>query len=74
MKKQLTSKSKYNHLYPRKPLHAAPEFFALWADGHARQFSESRLYFTDRDGSHVWMLPPNIDDGHEMVAPIRMRD
>ncbi|NLD42410.1 MAG: hypothetical protein GX657_02830 [Chloroflexi bacterium] len=55
--KQLTTRSAYNHTYMRKPVNAHPDFYALWADGHARQPSESHLYFTDRDGSHVWRLP-----------------
>jgi hypothetical protein len=71
MEKQLTKDSKYNHYYPRKPLNAHPDFFALWADGHAREPSESRLYFTDREGSAVWMLPPDIEGDDEMVDPIR---
>jgi hypothetical protein len=69
--KQLTNNSKYNHYYPRKPLNAHPDFFALWADGHAREPSESRLYFTDREGSAVWMLPPDIEGEADMVEPIR---
>jgi hypothetical protein len=71
MEKQLTRNSKYNHLYPRKPLGAHPDFFAFWADGHGRQPSESRLYFTDRAGSAVWMLPPQINGDGEMVDPLR---
>lgn len=55
--KQLTVKSKYNHTYCRRPLNAHPDFYALWADGHGRQPSESRLYFTNRSGDHVWRLP-----------------
>ncbi len=55
--KQLTRDSPRNHTYARRPLNAAPAFYALWADGHARQPSESCLYFADREGSHVWRLP-----------------
>jgi hypothetical protein len=43
--RQLTSASSYNHAYVRKPLNAYPGFYALWADGHGREPSESRLYF-----------------------------
>lgn len=70
--RQLTSDSEFNHYYPRKPLHAHPDFFALWADGHARQPSESRLYFTDRAGEQVWMLPPEIQGDALLVEPIRV--
>lgn len=61
MKKQLTRDSKYNHTYCRKPLNARPDFYALWADGHGREVSESRLYFTNRDGDHVWRLPVHME-------------
>ena len=55
--KQLTHDSKLNHTYARRPLNAQPDFYALWADGNPRQPSECRLYFTDREGTHVWRLP-----------------
>ncbi len=57
--RRLTSNSPYNHGYCRRPLHAQPDFYAFWADGHARQPSESRLYFCDREGN-VRMLPPKM--------------
>jgi len=56
--KQLTRNSSRNHTYARKPVHAHPDFYALWADGDAKQPSESQLYFTDKEGTHVWRLPP----------------
>ncbi len=59
--KQLTRDSEFNHTYMRRPVNAHPDFYAFWADGHARQQSESRLYFTDRDGTHVWRLPMTMD-------------
>jgi hypothetical protein len=59
--KQLTHNSQYNHTYPRRPVNAQPDFYALWADGHAREPSPCRLYFTDREGSHVWRLPTKMD-------------
>ncbi len=59
--KQLTRDSKFNHSYARRPLHAQPEFYALWADGHARQPSASSLYFTDKEGTQVWRLPAKME-------------
>ena len=59
--KQLTHESPFNHTYVRRPVNAHPDFYALWADGHARQKSESRLYFTNRKGDHVWRLPQTIE-------------
>jgi len=63
MLRQLTRGSEFNHTYPRRPLHAQPDFYALWADGDARKASESRLYFTDREGTHVWRLPARFEAG-----------
>ncbi|MCA9124103.1 MAG: BNR-4 repeat-containing protein [Planctomycetaceae bacterium] len=68
----LTSGSTMNHTYVRHALNAHPDFYALWADGHGRQPSESNLYFSNRDGV-VFVLPRNIkgDAGAapELVVP-----
>ena len=58
--KQLTRGSRLNHGYCRRPINAHPDFYALWADGHGRKPSASRLYFTNRDGDHVWRLPEKM--------------
>lgn len=58
--KQLTRDSPRNHTYARRPLDAHPDFYALWADGHGRQPSESLLYFTNQRGDHVWRLPDKM--------------
>ncbi len=54
--KQFTKNSPYNHTYARRPLNAHPDFYAIWADGHARQPSQSCLYFCDKQGN-VRVLP-----------------
>jgi hypothetical protein len=59
--KQLTHDSPRNHTYVRRPLNAHPDFYALWADGNAREPSESFLYFTNQNGDHVWRLPSKMD-------------
>lgn len=59
-RKQLTRNSSRNHTYARRPLHAQPDFYALWADGDPRRPSESRLYFTNQKGDHVWRLPATM--------------
>ncbi len=59
--KQLTHDSKLNHTYPRRPVEANPQFYVLWADGNPLRRSESHLYFTDREGTHVWRLPSKMD-------------
>jgi hypothetical protein len=59
--KQLTRDSRFNHTYARRPLNAHPQFYALWADGNPLERSKSRLYFTNRNGSHVWRLPEKME-------------
>ncbi len=66
--RQLTAGSKYNHTYVRRPVNAHPDFYALWADGHGRQPSESSLYFCNRDGD-VFVLPRQMSD--EWAVPLR---
>jgi hypothetical protein len=58
--KQLTHGSPRNHNYPRRPLRAQADFYALWADGNPLQPSESSLYFTNARGDHVWRLPSTM--------------
>jgi hypothetical protein len=60
--KQLTHDSKWNHTYPRRPVDAQPPFYSLWADGHPLERSASQLYFCDREGSHVWRLPAQMNE------------
>lgn len=57
--KQLT-RGTLNHTYVRRPVHAHPGFWALWADGSPLAPSPSSLYFTDRDATHVWRLPTHM--------------
>lgn len=64
--KQLTSSSRHNHGYCRRPVGAHADFYAIWADGHGRQPSESRLYFCDQAGN-VRQLPPQM--GAEFAKP-----
>lgn len=59
MTKQMTSNSPYNHTYARRPMNAHPDFYAIWADGHGRQPSASRIYICDFEGN-VFLLPPTM--------------
>jgi hypothetical protein len=68
-KKQLTAGSEYNHNYMRRPVDAHDGFYAFWADGHAREPSESRLYFADKEGI-VSMLPPVMEEEFARPIPI----
>ncbi len=58
--KQLTSNSEFNHAYVRRPINAHPGFYGFWADGHGRQLSKSRLYFSDIEGN-VFKLPEKMN-------------
>lgn len=58
--KQMTPNSRFNHTYARRPVNAHPGFYAFWADGGTLGETESHLYFTDRDGTHVWRLPAEM--------------
>jgi hypothetical protein len=71
MVRQLTRNSEFNHTYVRRPVNAHPDFYAFWADGHARQPSESRLYFCDQSGERVWRLPPSMDEEFARPEPVR---
>ncbi len=65
--KELTSNSRYNHGYVRRPKAAADAFYGFWADGNPERLTQSKLYFTDSDGN-VWELPYNMEE--EWAAPI----
>ncbi|MEZ6138176.1 MAG: BNR-4 repeat-containing protein [Pirellulaceae bacterium] len=66
--KQLTQNSPMNHGYVRRVLNAHADFIGIWTDGHGRQPSNSRLYFTNVDGD-VFQLPEVMHEDHE--RPIR---
>ncbi len=53
----LTRNSARNHTYVRRPLNAAPRFFAFWADGDARRVSPVRLYRYDAQSDAIHQLP-----------------
>ncbi|MGX5816731.1 BNR-4 repeat-containing protein [Chitinophaga lutea] len=67
---QLTRKSPRNHGYVRRPLHAHPDFYALWADGDADRLSRSQLYFSDKKGQ-VYLLP--FDMKEAVVKPVKVK-
>jgi hypothetical protein len=71
LSRQLTHSSLQNHTYVRRPVNAHPDFYALWADGHARQPSASSLYFTNKTGTKVWRLPTMMTNA--FARPERIR-
>mgnify|MGYP002682987269 FL=1 len=68
----LTGSSEFNHTYARRPVNAHPGFYAFWADGHGRQPSESRLYFSDKEGN-VSVLPRKMNGPFEKPARAGLR-
>ena len=68
--KTLTYDSLRNHTYARRPVNAHPGFYTFWADGHTLEPSESRLYFTDREGSQVWRLPEAMSGDSAPPEPV----
>ncbi len=62
--KQITHTSERNHNYARASVGAHPDFYALWADGHGREPSESNLYFCNQSGD-VYVLPRMMSDSFE---------
>ena len=69
--RNITQNSPRNHSYARRPVAAHPDFYAFWADGNANEFSASRLYFTNKKGNKVWVLPYNMDK--DMQKPQRLK-
>jgi hypothetical protein len=69
--RDITRNSLLNHSYARRPLNVHPDFYAFWADGHADQFSESRLYFTNQKGDKTWVLPYDMKDEFAKPEPVK---
>jgi hypothetical protein len=47
--RNVTNASPRNHSYVRRPMNAHPDFYAYWADGNADAFSESHIWFTNKE-------------------------
>jgi hypothetical protein len=67
----LTSNSRRNHTYPRRPLDLHHDFAVLWADGLTRKPSESSLYFANFEGTRVRRLPEKMAE--EFARPEEIR-
>ena len=70
-KMDVTSNSKWNNSYVRRPVNAHKEFYALWTDGDPEQISESRLYFTNEKCDKVWVLPYDMKKEYEKPQRIK---
>ncbi len=67
----VTTDSPQNHSYARRPRNAHPDFFSYWADGHADEFSESHLHFTNQNGTKLWQLPYHMTE--DFAAPVLVK-
>jgi hypothetical protein len=59
--RKLTADSSRNHTFPRIPINAHPDFFAVWADGNPEKVSDSHLYFARRDAT-AFRLPAEMTE------------
>ena len=67
--KQLTNGSLRNHNYARSARNAHPDFYTLWADGHGRKPSESRIYVANKH-NEVYQLPVKMKENIEKIIRI----
>jgi hypothetical protein len=67
----ITSDSRFNNSFVRRPLDAMKEFNALWTDGNTKEFSDSHLYFTNDKCDKVWALPYDMKRDNEKPERIR---
>ncbi|WP_236919019.1 BNR-4 repeat-containing protein [Ereboglobus luteus] len=74
--RRVTNSSEFNHGYVRRPEPAADPFYAFWADGNPSHLSESRLYFTNSDGTKTWRLPYEMpgDEARPELLPAASED
>jgi hypothetical protein len=67
--RNITSNSRYNNSYVRRPVNYAAPFCFFWADGHPHEFTKSQLYFGDLEGN-VWRLPYEMTEDYENPVKI----
>jgi hypothetical protein len=58
--RQMTSGSEMNHTYVRRAIDGHEDFAAIWADGHGRKPSNSRIYIANAKGD-VFRLPESME-------------
>lgn len=55
--RDVTKGSAMNHNYVRRPMNAHDDFYAYWADGDPDKLTPSRIYFTNKTGEKLSVLP-----------------
>jgi len=71
--RNITQQSMRNNSYVRRPVNANRNFYAFWADGNADKFSESHLWFSNKNGKKVYKLPYEMSGDFEtpLIQKIR---
>jgi hypothetical protein len=69
--RSVTSDSKWNNSYVRRPLNADRDFYAFWTDGNPDRISESHLYFTNSECDKIWILPYHMKKDFEKPERIK---
>jgi hypothetical protein len=69
--RMVTSGSRWNNSYVRRPVNEHKDFYAFWTDGDPDKISESRLYFTNKECSKVWVLPYKMKKDFEKPGRIK---
>jgi len=67
----VTSGSRWNNSYVRRPINAGNDFYAYWTDGDPDQISESHLYFTNRGCEKIWVLPYRMKKDYQRPERIK---
>lgn len=70
----VTTNSSMNHGYVRRPRNAQDDFYGFWADGNPDALSESHLYFMNKTGDQVWILPYDMKTSLATPKALRTRD
>jgi hypothetical protein len=69
--RNITSGSRLNNSFLRRPVDTKREFYALWTDGNADKLSASHLYFTNDKCDRIWELPYEMKN--DLEKPVRKR-
>jgi len=67
--RHVTRHSTLNHNNARRPVNAHPDFYTIWCDGNPFERSQCRLYFADKSGLRVRMLPEKMTGDFERPIP-----
>jgi len=67
----ITSGSLRNQSFARRPVNAQKDFYCFWVDGDPGQLSISKIYFTNKKCSSLWVLPYKMNQDFEKPARVK---